>query len=47
MESALAAFIAWLAQFRRFWSKRIDALERHLDRLKRSSSSNGDHKPER
>ena len=25
-------FDAWLAQFRRFWSAHIDALERHLDR---------------
>jgi DNA-binding transcriptional ArsR family regulator len=24
---------AWLDQFRRFWSARVDALERHLDRL--------------
>src|ERR1700753_1925149 len=24
---------AWLEQFRRFWSARIDALERHLDRM--------------
>lgn len=24
---------AWLAQFRRFWSERVDALERHLDRM--------------
>jgi DNA-binding transcriptional ArsR family regulator len=23
---------AWLAPFRRFWSARVDALERHLDR---------------
>ncbi|HTW57693.1 MAG TPA: metalloregulator ArsR/SmtB family transcription factor [Terriglobales bacterium] len=23
----------WLAQFRRFWSVHIDALERHLDRM--------------
>lgn len=23
----------WLAQFRRFWSKHVDALERHLDRM--------------
>ena len=23
----------WLAQFRRFWSSRIDALERYLDRM--------------
>ena len=27
---------AWLAQFRRFWSTRVDALERHLDRLDQS-----------
>jgi DNA-binding transcriptional ArsR family regulator len=26
---------AWLAQFRRFWSAHIDALERHLDRMER------------
>ena len=26
---------AWLAQFRRFWSVHIDALERHLDRMDR------------
>ena len=25
----------WLAQFRRFWSAHIDALERHLDRMER------------
>jgi DNA-binding transcriptional ArsR family regulator len=24
---------AWLAQFRRFWSAHLDALERHLDRM--------------
>ena len=24
---------AWLAQFRRFWSAHVDALERYLDRL--------------
>ena len=24
---------AWLAQFRRFWSAHLDALERHLDRI--------------
>ena len=28
---------AWLAQFRRFWSGHIDALERHLDRMSQSS----------
>jgi DNA-binding transcriptional ArsR family regulator len=26
---------AWLAPFRRFWSDRVDALERHLDRMNR------------
>src|SRR3954453_153561 len=24
---------AWLAPFRRYWSKHLDALERHLDRM--------------
>ena len=28
---------AWLAPFRRFWSKRVDALERHLDRMDQST----------
>jgi DNA-binding transcriptional ArsR family regulator len=28
---------AWLAQFRRFWSVHIDALERHLDRMDEST----------
>ena len=28
---------AWLAQFRRFWSAHVDALERYLDRLNQSS----------
>jgi DNA-binding transcriptional ArsR family regulator len=27
----------WLAPFRRFWSVHLDALERHLDRLDRST----------
>ena len=27
------ALDVWLAQFRRFWSTHIDALERHLDRM--------------
>ena len=26
-------FEAWLAQFRRYWSAHVDALERHLDRM--------------
>ena len=29
----LQEFDAWLAQFRRFWSAHVDALERHLDRM--------------
>jgi len=32
---------AWLAQFRRFWSVHIDALERHLDRMNQSIPSKG------
>jgi DNA-binding transcriptional ArsR family regulator len=30
---------AWLAPFRRLWSVHVDALERHLDRLHRSTST--------
>ena len=30
----------WLAQFRRFWSKHLDALERHLDRMELSTAAN-------
>ncbi|MGC1371387.1 MAG: metalloregulator ArsR/SmtB family transcription factor [Candidatus Sulfotelmatobacter sp.] len=30
---------AWLAQFRRFWSAHVDALERHLDRMERLQST--------
>jgi DNA-binding PadR family transcriptional regulator len=29
----------WLAQFRRFWSAHVDALERHLDRMAPSSAN--------
>jgi DNA-binding transcriptional ArsR family regulator len=29
---------AWLAPFRRFWSAHLDALERHLDRMDRSTA---------
>ena len=28
----------WLAQFRRFWSAHVDALERHLDRMNEAPS---------
>jgi len=35
---------AWLAQFRRFWSAHLDALERHLDRMDRDRM---DRQPDR
>ena len=31
----------WLAQFRRFWSSHLDALERHLDRMDESTPTKG------
>jgi len=30
---------AWLAQFRRFWSAHVDALERYLDRMDQPRST--------
>jgi len=38
---------AWLAQFRRFWSAHVDALERHLDRVNkdRMNQDRTDQKP--
>jgi DNA-binding transcriptional ArsR family regulator len=30
---------AWLAQFRRFWSEHVDALERHLDHMSQSNTN--------
>jgi DNA-binding transcriptional ArsR family regulator len=30
----------WLAQFRRFWSAHVDALERHLDRMHPATPAN-------
>jgi DNA-binding transcriptional ArsR family regulator len=32
---------AWLAPFRRFWSKHVDALERHLDKMDKAPSGKG------
>jgi DNA-binding transcriptional ArsR family regulator len=32
---------AWLAPFRRFWSKHVDALERHLERIDKVPSVKG------
>jgi DNA-binding transcriptional ArsR family regulator len=34
----------WLAQFRRFWSAHVDALERHLDRMDQSTQTKKDTK---
>ncbi len=31
----------WLAQFRRFWSAHVDALERHLDRMDQKTPAKG------
>src|ERR1041384_209040 len=33
---------AWLAQFRRFWSAHVDALERYLDRIDKPTKKNTD-----
>jgi len=35
---------AWLAQFRRFWSAYVDALERHLDRMNELKPTKSKHK---
>jgi hypothetical protein len=32
---------AWLEPFRRFWSKHVDALEEHLERMEKASSAKG------
>jgi len=32
---------AWLAPFRRFWAKHVDALEQHLERMEKGSSGKG------
>ena len=39
MPEPLQEIDAWLAQFRRFWSARVDALERHLDRMEESTAT--------
>lgn len=31
----------WLAQFRRFWSARVDLLEKHLDRMESEKKGKG------
>ena len=35
---------AWLAPFRRFWSKHVDALEQHLDKMAKMPSGKGKKK---
>jgi DNA-binding transcriptional ArsR family regulator len=37
-------FDAWLAQFRRFWSAHVDALERHLDHMDESTPTKKEDK---
>jgi DNA-binding transcriptional ArsR family regulator len=37
----------WLAQFRRFWSTHIDALERHLDRMDQPTPKKSKNKTRR
>jgi DNA-binding transcriptional ArsR family regulator len=37
---------AWLAPFRRFWSKHVDALEQHLDKMAKMPSGKGKKKHE-
>ncbi len=34
----------WLAQFRRFWSAHVDALERHLDRMEEAVKTSSKRK---
>jgi len=31
---------AWLVPFRQFWSKHVDALEQHLDKMEKGPSVN-------
>lgn len=44
---ALQEIDEWLAPFRRLWSTHLDALERHLDRMEKTSSAKGKKKHER
>ena len=37
---------AWLAPFRRYWSRHLDALEQHLDRLEKATPAKGRKKHE-
>lgn len=37
---------AWLVPFRRFWSRHVDALERHLEKMEKAPSGKGKKKHE-
>jgi len=37
---------AWLSPFRQFWTARVDALERHLDRIAPAQTAAPDPEPE-
>jgi len=37
---------AWLAPFRRYWSRHLDALEQHLDRMAKATPAKGKKKHE-
>jgi hypothetical protein len=37
----------WLAPFRRFWTKYVDALEKHLDKMDKVPSKKGTKKHEK
>jgi DNA-binding transcriptional ArsR family regulator len=37
----LMELAAWLVPFRRFWSKHVDALEKHLERMEKTPSPKG------
>ena len=37
----------WIAPFRRFWSKHVDALEKHLDKMDNEPSRKGKKKNEK
>jgi DNA-binding transcriptional ArsR family regulator len=38
---------AWMAPFRRYWSARVDALERHLDRIATPTRTKGQSRKQR
>lgn len=42
---ALQEVEAWLAPFRRFWARHVDALEQHLERMDEPAVAKGKKKP--